>query len=499
MRVGKKSKVISSVSDLYDGTNVVVLGTVGQGKSILFRYLTCREVHDSKRLPLFVELRRLRERATLESLILAEAATLGFDLDSKLLSHLCQNGRVVLFLDGFDEVRLEERQALITEIEALARRYPDVPILISSRPNSGIEASSLFRVVQLAELEGQEYEEVIRRLYSDNPEGAESVIAGVRESAPQVVSLLRTPLMVGLLVFRYRVDQTIPENAIAFYSDLFSLLLVRHDRSKAGFKRQRKSGASDSRLEEFFNALAFLTRLDEKGGFTAKEMTRYAKRAVETGGGAKVEPGDALADVEEITCLLLRDGEEYRYVHRSVQEFHAASFVCDQPEEFAEKFYSSLLEKSLWLRWIQEVWFLKQLDAYRYTKYFAAPALRRLLAAVPAVLSEVGVVYAPPQASSVASRRRRPYHVFPMQAESHLAFMLCQAVWQKIDASIGKTPALAAPPSEEPTPLKDVLSAEEHAQLTIRVQEAIRDQMVALQRFVVNKDSTSHLLQLSAV
>ena len=52
-----------------------------------------------------------------------------------------------------------------------------------------------------------------------------------------VAEVLTTPLLVALMVVRFRIEGTIPETEMAFFSDLFDLLVRRHDQWKSGFRR----------------------------------------------------------------------------------------------------------------------------------------------------------------------------------------------------------------------------------------------------------------------
>ena len=41
-------------------------------------------------------------------------------------------------------------------------------------------------------------------------------------------------------------------------------------------------------------------------------------------------PQEYLDDIVKITCLIIRDGEEYRFIHKTVQEYYTSSlFVGD--------------------------------------------------------------------------------------------------------------------------------------------------------------------------
>src|SRR5207249_1599742 len=116
-----------------------------------------------------------------------------------------------------------------------------------------------------------EYEHVVRRMANDDAT-ANAIIYGIRKEATQIARLLTTPLMVALLLVRYRIDQSLPQNEASFYDELFSLLLQRHDKTKAGYVRPRKSRVSDVELEEFFNALCFVTRKANESSFSRRQL-----------------------------------------------------------------------------------------------------------------------------------------------------------------------------------------------------------------------------------
>ena len=376
MKIGKERRTINDISELNSGGKVVVKGTVGQGKSIFFRYLASREMMKGESIPIFVELRRVKRGENLIDHLIEEAQTLGLkELDKGTFEWLEEQGKVVLLLDGFDEVPEDMRIGLITEIERFVKKHDNMKVLVSSRPNSGIETSPLFRVVEMGLLEGEEYKEVIKKMANDDKMAAE-IIKGVEESKGNIRKLLTTPLMVALLMVHYRIEQTVPENSIAFYENLFGLLVRRHDKSKAGYVRPRKAGLGDNVLEELFNGICFLARKDQKGAFIFNDLVGYAES---TGKllNIKCEGQSVIEDIIQITCLILEEAGECKFIHRSVQEYHAACFVKQQPDETARKFYENV--QKLWREWEEELNFLQLKDKYRYLKLFFIPDMVSLM------------------------------------------------------------------------------------------------------------------------
>ncbi|HEX5102719.1 MAG TPA: NACHT domain-containing protein, partial [Pirellulaceae bacterium] len=108
---------INDLSKVPYGGNFIIEGTVGQGKSIFLRYLASCELAKGQAVPLFVELRRVASQHSLNGLLLDELRNLGLDSDESVLEFLASTGRLILFLDGFDEIHQDRRMEVISSLE----------------------------------------------------------------------------------------------------------------------------------------------------------------------------------------------------------------------------------------------------------------------------------------------------------------------------------------------------------------------------------------------
>jgi hypothetical protein len=373
LKVYERRKVINSVLDLPYHGNIVVQGTVGQGKSIFLRYLCSQELTRGEAIPVFLELRHYDGSLPLRSLVLEALRTLRLEMDDELLDVFAERGRLTLLLDAFDEVDEEHVGSVISQLEELSKRYERLRIIVTSRPDSGIEKSAHFRVFQLAPLESDELAPVIERL-TGSAKLAHEIATAVRKSAAGISSLLTTPLMVTLLVFTYKAEQRVPEQLSEFYDGLFQLLLARHDKSKPGYSRKRRCKVADRVMREVFEALCFLARRARQLSFTEEGIHSIAKEAIKLTQIA-VDVDDYVSDIRRITCLLLEEGGRYQFIHKSVAEYHAACFIRRQPQDTAIRFYQQLINEK-WVGWHQELEFLWETDTYRFDKHFLLPKLQ---------------------------------------------------------------------------------------------------------------------------
>ena len=374
VHIGSIRKKIVSIVDLGSSGNLVVEGIAGQGKSIFLRYLCSVELVRAEFIPVFLELRRVRKGPGLLDHIKSTLAEFGLKVNLEQLEALLSSGRILLLLDGFDEVDEDNKSWLIDEIEHLAKCYDSVRVIVTSRPQSGIEVSPVFQVVKLSDLAEDEYEAVIFRLLEDSAT-ASDLIKRVQSHGGQVKELLKTPLLVTLLVLIYKASQEIPAQLSDFYDSIFKLLLQRHDGTKPGYRRRRLCRMNDSDYRRVFEALCFLAKKHKQGPLDHQTINATAQDALKAV-NIDEDSEDLLNDIIKITCLIVKDGEEYRFIHKSVQEYYAACFIKSKPDVISKQIYERMFLSSLWSgKWGHELDFLGEIDTYRFRKYGVIPAI----------------------------------------------------------------------------------------------------------------------------
>ncbi|NWK82972.1 NACHT domain-containing NTPase [Acinetobacter sp. SwsAc4] len=126
--------VVNDLSDFSNPKKVLISGIVGQGKSILMKNLAIKESYKGEKFPVFMELRELGEEEGLENFIHRNIGNyIGLE-SHKLQSYLLREGKVILFLDGFDEIKTGEMGRIVKEFEKLIKKFPKLNFIVSSRP-----------------------------------------------------------------------------------------------------------------------------------------------------------------------------------------------------------------------------------------------------------------------------------------------------------------------------------------------------------------------------
>lgn len=372
----KKTKEVHGLADLPESGNIVLEGTVGLGKSILLRYLGSRELQTGKIIPLFVELRYRTSDRNLEELLLERLERWGFPKKTEILNSLLATRKVAVLCDAFDEIDDDLHGEVVHELEHLAERFPDTRIIVTSRPGAPIQKSSRFRTVKLAFLEKKDLAAIINKLDSGSEQAA-NLIKELSSLPAQIEEVVKTPLMVTLLVLAYKATNHVPQTVYEFYDSLFQTVLSRHDGTKPGFRRTRKTKLNDQDFRRVFEAFCFFSRLSKISAFTESSAYDVAEKAVKHVAVA-ADANQFIEDVKRITCLLLEEGGKLYFIHKSVQEFFCACFLRRLGDHKAQDFYEECANGAFPI-WVVELSFLGHLDRCRFVKYFDLPLHQKVI------------------------------------------------------------------------------------------------------------------------
>lgn len=389
---GGTRKTIDSLKDLPVG-NIVIEGIVGHGKSVFLRYLCLQEMtgKGTGTLPLFLELRTLGTRVGLQEKIGEALDKLDIKNTPETFDFLAKSGRLSIFLDGFDELDENLTSETISHIEFLIEKYSDLRIIITSRPSNEIQKSRHVKVVNLCGLRRTDYAEFMRRL-GLNPAKIHDINNAIDQSPKDVLSIITTPLMLTLLVLVYESEREIPSQLPEFFEKLFSTMFTRHDRLKAGFNRKHFSGLSESRLQKLFESFCFVSMRNRNGRtLNYDQFSKNFEKAKEVMKELECTETNFKEDIIKVSCLMLEEGfDSINFLHKSIPEFFAASFVKRAPEQTAKKFYEqSIKDHDFWSTTLS---FLKNIDSYRYEKYYNIIRHEQFLSALGTSINKVATL-----------------------------------------------------------------------------------------------------------
>jgi len=386
VKLGKSAKrQIAFASELFTSNSRVtlIIGTAGQGKSVFLRYLCLRDLDLQGNLPLFVELRKIDLTKSLTTLLLEHLASLGIGDENpeEILKILLKSGKTRLFLDGYDEINREYSLRTKAEITKLVRDFNKLEILITSRPGAiSQHLNDAFEIHQceVAPISPSEHDEFFQRI-GVPLETKERLLGAISRSRAEIKLLLSTPLMLTLLVKTCATQQDLPDTLPEFYDSLFNVLSSTHDGTKPGYVRQKATNLGNTDLEKLFCAFSFASKeLFKRNSLSHRQFEDSFSNATKIS-DVKCSIEGFKTDVTETICLMVKDGLDTAFIHKSIQEYYAARFIHTLEDKTQAVAILELIEKANIFEWISEIQFLEDFKDRTYENSIGIPHANNLI------------------------------------------------------------------------------------------------------------------------
>jgi len=196
----------SFFESLLQHKKMVVSATAGSGKSCLLKSMFISVIKDrSDLLPLFLELRKVNEtNDSIFETLRTDIAIYNEKFDKANLNYLLDREGTIVFLDGFDEVNHDLKDKFTKEINSLADKYPNLIIVVSSRPEYNLFSDwSLYDVARIQPLILSQAVDVIKKLDYDSEVRARFILALETTLFSKHESFSSNPLLLTIMLVTY--------------------------------------------------------------------------------------------------------------------------------------------------------------------------------------------------------------------------------------------------------------------------------------------------------
>ncbi len=307
---------------------VLLTDTAGMGKSTIMRFLFLACIRENQGIPIFIELRHLSEQKSVIDVIRNDLSSIDTPIDEAFILKLVKRGDFVFFLDGYDEIPFSEREEVTRQLQSFISKAQENHFILTSRPESALASFSDFQEFRVQPLNSEEAFALIRK-YGQGSEIVDQLIKKLEDQMDDVGEFLTNPLLVSLLYKAYSYKQTVPQKKHIFYRQVYAALFETHDLSKPGaFTREKRSGLDIDDFDSVLRVLGYLTAGKGKVEYEKDELLRYIDTARNYCAGIVFQSTDFLSDLVSAVPLFVRDGLHFRWNHKSIQEYFAASYIC---------------------------------------------------------------------------------------------------------------------------------------------------------------------------
>ncbi len=332
------------------GHLVLVLGDFGTGKTFLLRQLALRmeRAVPQGSIPLFIELRRLEKKPTLDELIASQLAHAKMNtIPVEAIRVMLGDGRIALLFDGFDEyVQRVTYPKAAEHLSTLIQVASDkTKIVITSRTQhfesehqvreALTRGSSSPRGYQLMRLQPFTREQIHRFLakrLGDPIEAAKRSL--LLDELPDLPSLAVNPRMLSFILDLPEEDlrRAKERHQAMTRAGLYELLL---DRWFQGETLRMGPGLSTKQRWGAVTELAMKLWLTGEPAIALDQLSNGFEETLQRLGDRRLEPGEAQHQIGSGTLLVRDEQKKFSFIHQSVMEWLVAKKIAGSIQQGA--------------------------------------------------------------------------------------------------------------------------------------------------------------------
>ncbi len=342
---------------------LVLLGAAGAGKTTLLKHLFCQhctalrpalcapepDAADERRtilphglMPVLLRLGRVRERDMapngLAAFLSRELEAVGFAEAGRVLSQ--GDRRLLLLLDGLDEVRDERRRAQVVDwLGSEAAYWSGSPFVVTCRFSAYEGAAKLdsrFIAADIQWLDEPKVQQLVKRWYGAAERGlggsearaaaqADELLTALfdreRQSRFRLREMTHNPLLLSTLCLMHLMGEELPEKRAKLYSRCISLLLETWTKRRDG-----TDGLPAEAARQVLQPLAWAMHQDEARCYTAEQIRGVIAEPLGQVRALALGPDELVRRLRDDCGLLVRAGQGgYEFLHLSFQEYLAAA------------------------------------------------------------------------------------------------------------------------------------------------------------------------------
>lgn len=320
------------------GSRTVVIGQPGAGKSIWAKWFQ-QEAYSSQwaGLCIRVELRKL----AVDSLpscyrLIRNSISQHFaeDLTQERLSIWAHEHRVVFVFDGFDEVRLSDRDTIYDWLTELGAFASSCPIIVTSRPLTTNQLEKLpgsWREWTVEPFDHSRIIQYIERWYRhtdliapDERNVNASALANTLMKDPAVRPLTGNPLLLTTLLFVNHIDGSLPNGRAQLYRRYVDGMLGLWD-SRRNVQRVVDIELSKEEQKHLLKKIGLEMFFQQQESIEEEDVVEIVANALQRLSIAGT-PEQALTVLRERSGLIVGPGI-YSFSHRSIMEYLIAELV----------------------------------------------------------------------------------------------------------------------------------------------------------------------------
>ena len=297
-------------------------------------------------IPVFIELKDLNSvdgEYEISDFVFQRLYDLGSTIKKEYMNYALQSGCFLFLLDGYDEVASNKKDIFFKKFDSFCDRYSNNFFILSSRPYSEFVEFQRFSVLTLCSLSKAQAISLIEKIEFDIEIKQRFKNALSEYLYDKHESFASNPLLLSIMLLTFDNYAEIPEKLHLFYDNAFETLYSKHDATKAGYRRELRSNLSYDSFKRIFSYFCFMTYFHGKFELSHDEIVSTLKKISKS--VISFSPEDYIFDLTNSICVIYKEGLNYKFTHRSFQEYFTAIFLKELSDQNMQKMGINLIQK----------------------------------------------------------------------------------------------------------------------------------------------------------
>jgi len=327
-----------------DKQYLMVLGQPGAGKSTFLRKIGLEALKDKgggyqqNCIPVFIELKSFTSTPIdIEKVIVEEFKICGFPYAEEFIAKALEQGKLLILLDGLDEVPTVNTNEVISQIQDFVDRHDKNRFIVSCRTAAYRNNFKRFTDVKIADFDDTQIELFIGNWFQSEVDKQAETAQKCWEllQKPEYAAakeLAHTPLLLTFLCLIYDRSQNFPNNRSVLYKKALRILLEEWAAEKRIVRDEIYQGLSTELEESLLSEIAYSGFETDKLFFSQREVVEEIKTFLAGNLNApKHLDGEAVLKAIAVQqgILVERAEDVYSFSHLTLQEYLTAQYIAD--------------------------------------------------------------------------------------------------------------------------------------------------------------------------
>jgi hypothetical protein len=340
---------------------LMVLGGPGAGKSTFLRKMGLEALKVKKGgfkhscIPVFIELKRFTSsEINIEKFIIEEFRICNFPDPEKFTAKALEQGKLLILLDGLDEVPSQNLNETINQIQNFVDKYDQNRFIASCRTAAYRGNFRRFSDVAMADFDDEQIQQFINNWFQKEEDKQAKTDDKCWEllQKPEnqaAKELAHTPLLLTFLCLVYDRSQNFPNNRSVLYKNALRILLEEWAAEKRILRDEIYQGLHTELEEVLLSKIAYTGFASNRLFFSQSEIVDQIKTFLAGNLNAPQHlNGEAVLNAIAIQqgILVERARDVFSFSHLTLQEYLTAQYIYDN--RLVEKLVTEHLPDQRW-------------------------------------------------------------------------------------------------------------------------------------------------------